>query len=96
MKKIIALFLVLPLILAMAVPAYAVTPPLDTPASPTVPDIEVDLDLPASVFEGYIPDIEIPAATEAPTEPPEETDTCASNWHDWLRGWYRWWSNLIC
>ena len=92
MKKIITILLALLLILTMAVPAYAVTPPLDTPASPTVPDIEVDLDLPASAFDGYIPNIEIPEATE----PPEETDTCTSHWHDWLRGWYRWWSNLIC
>lgn len=102
MKKIIALFLVLLLILTMTVPAYAVTPPLETPASPTVPDVEVHIDVPDSAFEDYIPDIniavEIPEVTEAPSEPAKEPtaeEACAPNWHDWFRGWYSWWLNLV-
>lgn len=90
MKKIITFLFALCLIVSMAVPVMAVTPDLNPPAIPTIPDIsdDVEFELPDSAFDGFIPDIEI--ETEAPTEAPAEAAPCVPGWYDWLLGWYRW------
>lgn len=61
MKKILALILAVLLIVAMAIPAYAVTPELGVPDVPQISDIEFDIkiELPDDVFDDYIPDIDI-------------------------------------
>lgn len=96
MKKLIIFVITFAMILALAVPAYAVTPPLQVPDMPEVPDIsdDVHVELPDSAFDGYIPDIDA-ELTEDPTEPPAEADNCTTTWRDWLWNWYRWWTNLI-
>ena len=98
MKKIICLILVLLLILSVAMPVFAVTPDLQT-SSISIPDIsdDVHVELPDSAFEGYIPDIdiELPEATEEPTEPPAEEQP-DHPWCDWLHKWLRWWRDKIC
>lgn len=55
MKKIITLTLALLLVLSMAVPAYAVTPDLQPPDLPDVPDISgsVNVELPDKVFDDW-------------------------------------------
>ena len=92
MKKNIAILLALLLILSMAVPAAAVTPPLDTPASPTVPDISDDIhvEIPDEVFDDWFDEHPIVIEpTEAPTEPAEEDEPTRTDWRDWLRGWWK-------
>ena len=94
MKKFTALLLALCLIVCMAFPVMAVTPDLNPPAIPTIPDIsdDVEFELPDSAFDEFIPDIEfdVENETEAPTEAPAETKLPDHIWVDWLRVWYRW------
>lgn len=95
MKKITAILLALLLIMSLAMPAFAVTPPLQVPDMPEIPEIEVEIDIPDQVFDDWfeenpLPDIdievEIPEVTEPtePTEPPDQDEVCI--WH----GWYQW------
>lgn len=44
MKKIITIFLALALVLCLAIPAHAVTPELDVPDMPEIPDISDKID----------------------------------------------------
>lgn len=97
MKKIICILLTLLLICAIAVPAYAVTPPLAVPDMPEIPDIsdDVEIELPDSAFEGYIPDIDIDITEPTePTEPPDQEETCTS-WHDIVNGLYQRWKDFL-
>ena len=101
MKKNIAILLALLLILSMAVPAAAVTPPQDTPASPTVPDISdgIHVEIPDEVFDDWFDEHPIviePTVepTEAPTEPVEEDEPTRTDWRDWLSGWRQWWQKI--
>ena len=97
MKKNIAILLALLLILSMAVPAAAVTPPLDTPASPTVPDISdgIHVEIPDEVFDDWFDEHPIVIEpTEAPTEPAEEDEPTRTDWRDWLSGWRQWWQKI--
>ena len=61
MKKIITFLLAVMLIASMTVPVYAVTPELDVPDMPEIPDIsnDIDIDIPDGVFDDYIPDVDI-------------------------------------
>lgn len=92
MKKISPILLAVLLICTMAFPAAAVTPPLQVPDMPEIPDIsdDVEIELPDSAFEGYLPelDIEVTEPTE-PTEPPDQEEVCI--WH----GWYQWWKDFL-
>lgn len=90
MRKLLASIIALSIVVSLAGPAMAVTPDLNPPAIPTIPDIsdDVEIELPDSAFDGFIPDIEI--ETEAPTEAPAETKPPDHIWVDWLRVWYRW------
>lgn len=87
MKKILAFILALLLVLSMAVPAAAITPPLQVP---DMPEIKVEIELPDSAFEDYIPEIsiEVTEPTE-PTKPPDQEEVCI------LRGWYQWWKDFL-
>lgn len=55
MRKIIALLLALLLILAMDIPAFAVTPKLDVPDMPEIPDISgsVKVEIPDSFWDNW-------------------------------------------
>lgn len=90
MKKIIAIVLAMLLIVSMAIPAVAVTPPLQIPDMPEIPDIsdDVDIDLPEGAFDDYIPDIAVDV------ELPEEQKPAAV-WPEWLLIWYRWWCRTV-
>ena len=103
MKKILSLILALLLILSMAVPAYAVTPDLQTP-SISIPDISDDVQKNleeqydfSHAVDNWLEEhpIEIPDPTEAPTEPPEEPEP-VNPWCGWLHKWLRWWRDKIC
>ena len=90
MKKIITILLAVLLILSMAIPAMAVTPPLDTPASPSVPDISDDIhvEIPDEVFDDWFAEHPIVIEpTVEPTEPAEEDEPTRTDWRDWLSGW---------
>ena len=102
MKKILALLLAVLLILAMAIPAFAVTPDLEVPDVPEVPDIsdDVEIELPDDTFDGYIHDIDIDIDIELPedpTEPPveENPNRPCFNYCEFLKGWFEWWMHLI-
>lgn len=99
MKKIITIFLALSLVLFLAIPAHAVTPKLDVPDMPEVPDISDDIDFGID-FGGNIDDWfdnnPVPPLTPTepaePTEPVEEpTAPVFDDWFGWLRGW-NWWN----
>lgn len=97
MKKILALILALLLIIAMAVPAYAVTPELGVPDMPEIPDVsdDVEIELPDGIFDDYIPDIDIDVELpEEPAEPPEEEPELPS-FYDCVKGWLEWWMGVI-
>ena len=55
MKKILALILAVLLIMAMAVPAYAVTPKYEFPDLPEIPDISdnIEIELPDNFWSGW-------------------------------------------
>lgn len=90
MKKIIPILLALLLILSMAIPAAAVTPPMQVPDMPEIPEIKVEIELPDSAFEGYLPDLDIEVTEPIePTEPPDQEEVCI-----W-RGWYQWWMDVL-
>lgn len=99
MKKIITIFLALALVLCLAIPAHAVTPELDVPDVPSVPDISDDIDFGidfGSILDGWF--AENPAPPLTPTEPAEPTEPVEEptapvfdDWFGWLRGW-NWWN----
>lgn len=96
MKKIIAILLALPLIVAMAVPAYAVTPDLEVPDVPEIPDIsdDVEIELPDGAFNDYIPDIDIDVELPEETEHPTDEPVCP-DWCDWVKSWIDWWKDTF-
>lgn len=57
MKKILAILLAVLLIMAMAVPAYAVTPKYEFPDLPEIPDIsddiKIEIDIPDSFWDKW-------------------------------------------
>lgn len=57
MKKILTIALAVLLIMAMAVPAYAVTPKYEFPALPEIPDIsddvKIEIDIPDSFWDKW-------------------------------------------
>lgn len=57
MKKILTLILAVLLIMAMAVPAYAVTPSFKIPDMPEIPDIsddiKIEIDIPDSFWDKW-------------------------------------------
>lgn len=96
MKKIITISLALALVLCLATPAYAVTPKLDVPDMPEVPDISDDIDFGID-FGGIVGDWleKNPTPPLTPTEPAEPTEPVeepsapiGGGWFDWLRGWW--------
>lgn len=98
MRKIFVILLAVLLILAMAIPSMAVTPPLDTPAIPRVPDISDDIhvEIPDEVFDDWFAEHPIVIEpTEAPTEPAEEDEPTRTDWSDWLSGWRPWWKGCL-
>lgn len=103
MKKILALLLAVLLILAMVIPAFAVTPDLGAPDVPEIPDIsdDVEIELPEDIFDGYIPDIDIDIEIELPedpTDPPAEPpiEPPHFNYCEFLKGWFEWWMHIWC
>lgn len=95
MKKIITIFLALALVLCLAIPAHAVTPKLDVPDMPSVPDISVGIDFGfdiEDIVDDWLEENPVPPLTPTePTEPVEEpTAPVGGGWFDWLRGWL-WW-----
>lgn len=93
MKKIIVFLMALCLIVCMTVPVFAVTPPLNTPAIPRVPDISDDIHVEISdeFFDDWFAEHPIVIEpTEAPTEPAEEDEPTRTDWSDWLSGWRQW------
>ena len=91
MKKILAILLAVLLIVSMAIPAAAVTPKLQIPDVPKIPDIsdDVRLNLPDGIFDEYIPDIA--AGVELPADEQQAPD----NWPEWLQLWYQWWCRTV-
>lgn len=53
MKKIITILLTFTLIVCMTIPAFAVTPTLNPPKLPTIPEIKVEVEIPDSVFDNW-------------------------------------------
>lgn len=92
MKKLIIFVLTIVTVISMAIPAYAVTPPLGVPDVPEIPDIsdDVHIELPDGIFDDYIPDIDV----ELPIEPPVEKPVCP-DWHAMMKCWIGWWANAI-
>lgn len=99
MKKYFAISLALILALCLATPALAVTPDLDIPDMPAIPDISDDIDFGGIDFGGIVDDwLEenpVPPTEPAePTEPVEDTDApiggCWFDWIDWILDWL-WW-----
>lgn len=95
MKKIITVFLALALVLCLAIPAHAVTPELDIPDMPAVPDISDDIDFGidfGDIIGDWFEENPVPPLTPTePTEPVEEpTAPVGGGWFDWLRFW-NWW-----
>ena len=70
MRKIIALLLVLLLVAAMVVPAFAVTPKFEYKAV-KLPKIKVSIKIPDSVFENWFKEhpIDLPAINISYTQP---------------------------
>ena len=102
MKKYFAISLALILALCLATPALAVTPDLDIPDMPAIPDISDDIDFGGIDFGGIIGDWFganpvpplVPTEPAEPTEPVEDTDApiggCWFDWIDWILDWL-WW-----
>ena len=97
MRRILSILLALTLLVSLLlifvfpVPASAVTPPLNVPDMPEIPDIsdDIEVNLPDGIFDDYIPDIELPDME--PTEPPVDTGPCypsLCDWLDWFRQWF--------
>ena len=81
MKRIITFLFALIMIFALATPALAVTPPLQMPNLPKVPEIKFEFKFLNGFWDKYwdehpLPDIEIPESTEPEPEEtePEETE----------------------
>lgn len=92
MKKILCMLIALLMVISMAVPAFAVTPDLDVPDMPEIPDISDDIDFGID-FGNIIGDWlgANPVPPLVPTEPIEEPPApVGGGWFDWLRGW-PWW-----
>lgn len=66
MKKFITIVCAVMLIACMAFPAHAVTPTFTIPNMPEIPTVQVDIDIPESVFDNWFEDhpIVIPVSTE--------------------------------
>lgn len=62
MKKIFAILLVVMLIASMAVPVFAVTPPLEAPDLPEIPDIsdDVKIELPNNFWNNWFKNHPLP------------------------------------
>ena len=96
MKKYFAISLALILALCLATPALAVTPDLDIPDMPAIPDISDDIDFGGIDFGGIVDDWleENPVPPLVPTEPAEpveDTDAPIGGcWFDWILDWF-WW-----
>lgn len=104
MKKIIAIALALVLVLCLAIPVHAVTPELDVPDMPEIPDIGDNIDFGGidfgSIIGGWLEEnpipplvptepVEVPTEPAEPTEPVEEPSApIGGGWFDWLRGWW--------
>lgn len=73
-KKIIAIAMALVVSTAMIIPAYAVTPSLETPKAPTVPEIKVDFKLPESFWDKWFKDHPIIVPDKAELSAPEITE----------------------
>lgn len=76
MKRIITFLFALAIIFTMATPALAVTPPLQVPSLPKVPEFKFEFKFPDGFWEKYwdehpLPDIEV---TEPLETEPEETE----------------------
>lgn len=109
MKKLLAFTLILSLVLmlvaSMAVPAFAVTPPLQAPDMPEIPDIsdDVKVDIPDDYWEEYFEENPIVTPeqieqaekpTEPPTEPPAE-EPQDPGWCELIVMWCRWFAEAI-
>ena len=96
MKKILAILLAVLLIMAMAIPALAVTPDLGVPDMPEIPDIsdDVEIELPDGIFDDSIPDI-YPDLPPEPTEPPLEEAPELPCFYYYVKGWFEWWMGVI-
>lgn len=104
MKKIIAILLALMLIASMAVPAFAVTPPLQAPDMPEIPDIsdDVKVDIPDDYWEEYFEKNPIVTPeqieqAEKPTEPPAPPaqEPQDPDWCEQIVRWCRWFTEAI-
>lgn len=84
MKKFIAIMMALVMVFCLATPAQAVTPELDVPDMPEIPDISDDIDFGidfGNIIDDWFNENPIPPLVptepvEVPTEPaePEETE----------------------
>ena len=95
MKKYFAISLALILALCLATPALAVTPDLDIPDMPAVPDISDNIDFGidfGDIVDGWIEENPVPPMVPAePTEPVENPDAPIGGcWFDWILDWL-WW-----
>ena len=105
MKKFFVFISTLALVLSMSVTAFAVTPPLQAPDMPEIPDIsdDVKVDIPDEYWDQYfdehpiipeqtVPPTEEPAEppAEEPTEPPAEDDNVTLDWCCLISRWHQW------
>lgn len=79
-KKIITILFSAMLIASMAISVNAATPSLNTPATPTIPDISgsVEIELPDDYFDDYFEDHPIEIAPE-----PEEEEVPSTPVWSW-------------
>lgn len=97
MKKPIAILLAVIMIVAMALPVHAVTPPLPVPDMPEVPDIgdDIVIDIPEGIFDDWFAENPVPPMMPIePTEPHGDSRTEFNmdvpgihDWVNWLREW---------
>lgn len=100
MKKLIAILLAVMLVVSMAIPAHAVTPNLEIPDMPEIPDIgdDIVIDIPEDVFDDWFEEHPVPPLVPIePTEPVEDEPPVPdySDWITWFRGWF-WWMPGFC